>query len=562
MRPPRMWRRLLGLVVPPALREEVLGDLEEEFRLLAASGSGRAAARAWYRRQALQGLVTRWPRELGRIAGPAAPASPGPRRSARALADLADGVRADLVAALRGARRSLGSSLIIVLTFALGIGANLTVFRVIDRALLQPPGGIHEPDRVVRLFQRIRSTEGVEHKASMAFPDVTDLDGASAFEGAAAYAFDSPVVGAGASAERLLAGWATFELFPLLGVVPAVGRFFAPAEDEPGVGPTAVLSWSLWQSRFGGDPDVVGRALRIAGVPHTVVGVAPRGFTGPTLEPVQVWLPLRTTATRRAGQGWEVARGWQWVQIVARLAPGVTRETAGAQVNAVKPRTWAAPDAETTRSMVLASLLAIDEPDVPLWASVSLWLGGVSVLVWLIAAANVTNLLLAREFRRRRETAVRLAIGIGVPRLLRAYAAETLVLAALASAAALLVASWSGAAIERLLLPGLSFDRAPPLRLALFTLATCCATALVAAVVPALQAGRRDVTAELKAGVRAGGFRSRLQDSLVILQASFSAFMLVFAGLFVRSSSAVESAGHVGFETASLLVAEILPEPA
>ena len=472
--------------------------------------------------------------------------------------------RQDLAIALRGIGRAPGFAITVVVTLTLGIGTNHVMFRVIDRILLRAPEHVEDAGRVVRIFYRsILPGHGqVDFKASTGYPDFRDLAGARFFERTAAYTFDNPVVGEGEDAESVLSQWATADLFPLLGVKPALGRFFSAEEDRTGSTRTAVLAWSYWMRRFGGDPRVLGQDLRVGKEFYTVIGVAPRGFTGPSLAPVQIWLPFHPTAAVESGEGWATARVWTWLSIVARLTPGVTRELAQAEATRLLQTRTGDEDPARERSVVLTSLMAADEPEVPAWASVAKWLAGVSALVWIIAAANVANLMLAREIRRRRETAVRLALGVSRARVLGQFMTEALVLALPAAAAAAVVAGWGGQAVGKLLLPELSFESAGHGgRILVFTLGTAVLTALIAGLAPAVQASRRDATEELGAGSRRSRPRSRVQDVLLVTQGAFAAVMLVAAGLYVRSLLGVESKAHVGLDPDPVVLAQLFFEP-
>ncbi len=468
-------------------------------------------------------------------------------------------LRHDLGLALRRMRRNPAFTGVVVLTLTLGIGANHTMLRVVDQILLRPPAHIEDAEAVVRVFRReFDPTRRVlEHRDALSYPAFRAIAEVPALEGAAAYAGDHPVVGSGEDAYRVSAQWVSAEYFRVLEVEPAIGRFFSQTDDEVASPGTAVLSWSLWSRRYGADPGVLGTRLRIGSATYTVIGVAPRGFTGPSLHRTDLWLPLHPTAAIEAGPGWTTAEGWSWLRIVGRMREGATREAAQAALASLAP-----PAGRSEVSYLLRSLRAADEPDVPGWASVSLWLGGVSVLVWLIAAANVANLYLAREVHRSRESAIRRALGLSRARVGAQFLTEALVVSLAAAGIAALAAYLGQGIVGRVLLPELHLASAPKVGIVLlWTLLTAVATAFAAGLVPALRAGRRAPANELAAGARAGRASSRVQDVGLTLQATFSVILLVAAGLFVRSLVQVESKAHLGLDPEPVSLARVFLDP-
>jgi predicted permease len=465
-------------------------------------------------------------------------------------------------AALRTVRRSPRFAAAVVLTLALGIGANLAIFAVADRLLLSPPAHVLDAARVVQIhFQRISPFTGVEEtSASLAYRDLQDLESVEAFESVAGFSNLVRTMGSGEEAERVHVQMAGAALFGLLGVRPALGRFFAPEEDRiEGAEMTAVLSHGFWTRRFAADPKVLGRTLHIGRGRYTVVGVAPRSFTGPSVEPVDVWLPMLTAQAAEAGtEGWPTSRRWYWLGAVARLAPDATLDAAQAQATAAH-RAGRSEEVQAGRydeaaRAVFGSLIPGRGPNAGMETRVAAWLVGVSVLVLLIACANVANLLFLRAVRRRREMALRSALGGSRGRLAGFLLAEAVLLASLAGAGALLAGRFGGALIYRTLLPDLdpgSTVLGP--RMILFAAAAVAVAALLAGVLPALQASRPDLASDLKEGGRSTTATGRTRAVLLTVQVSLSVALLAGAGLFLRSLSAAHAL-DLGFETDRLVV--------
>jgi predicted permease len=457
----------------------------------------------------------------------------------------------DLALAARALRRAPGFTLAAVLTLALGVGANVAMLGIVDRLLLRPPAHVAAPDALRRLYFTQRDGGESSTDASMSYPQYLALgDGLRPVGPTAAFYDVELVLGEGEAARRGRVTLATASFWPTLGVRPALGRAFTAQEDAAPAGArVAVIGHALWTSAFGGARDVVGRTLVVAGQRFEIVGVAPRGFTGVGPERVDAWVPLAALAQDIVGQyvedPWHQARNIGWLHGVARLGPAATIPAAEERATAAYRRAlearWGAARADSLRPRAALEPLLVERgPDRTPSARIAVWLAGMSLLVLLIACANVANLLLARALARRRETAVRVALGAGRARIVSQLLAEGMLLATLGGAAALGVAHVGGRLVSDVLVPDMDWSQGVvDARTLALAAATVLVTGLLTAVVPAAQASVVELVPSLRAGVReGGGRRSRVRSALVVVQAALSLVLLVGAGLFVRSLDA------------------------
>ncbi|HET9528875.1 MAG TPA: ABC transporter permease [Blastocatellia bacterium] len=434
----------------------------------------------------------------------------------------------DLRYGLRVLIKKPGFTAVAVLTLALGIGANTAMFSVLNtylfRALPYP-----ESDRLVRIFRTSPHSQSWPHSQGNFF-DHREQN--NVFEYMAAFSSVRPnLADPGEPAERLQGIAATSDFFPALGVEPALGRVFAPEEHEPGADSVAVISHSFWMRRFGGDPEVLGRAMRLDGKDVMVVGVMPPGFEHPLLwGQVDLYRPLAFTAEQRR------SRGSNWLRSLGRLKPGVSIEQAE-EAMVVLAANLAQQYSENTGESLRLEPLYLSMSD-EIGRNVMWFTFGLAIFVLLIACANLANLQLVRTAARAREYAVRAALGAGRVRLLRQSLTESLALSLIGGAFSLLLALGSVEFISRRL-----FSDLPGAKVSLdmtvfgFALLISLATGLVFGTVPAWLASRTDLNQALRQNMRgstAGRSHHRLRHALIVGEVAFALVLLAGAGLFLR----------------------------
>ena len=545
---PRLSRWLFSRLVSDDAAEFVIGDLDEQAAARARSGESGWRTRAWYRGQLARSL----PHIL--VGGVRARRARVSRTSRLATAGrvIRDGA-SNLV-------RSPGRALAVIAVMALGVGANATMFGALDRLFLRPPAHVEDPDAVRRVFVDIRRLNSPERvvQATQTYPDYRDLTEIDVFESVAAYEFRHLTEGTGEAAQRIPTTIATASFFELLGVRPVLGRLFDETDDDFAAEPVAVLGHGFWQRRFGGRDDAIGQTLHVGDRTYTIVGVTPPGFTGVDLAAVDVWLPLHPAGmVEEGGTEWVEARGWYWIQTIARLAPGVSIEQAAAAATLAhrNARAERAGYVERDPAVLLESLILARTTKASAEARVVPWVMGVALMVLLLTCANVANLLLASGLRRQRATAVRTALGASRARLVGTVVAEATLMALLGGIAAVLVAVWGGDVLRAIAFPGVEWaGGADAVRILLFGGGLALAAGLLMGILPATSAGGGDPAAALHGSGRASTRgRSRLRAGLLVAQAAISVMLLIGTGLFVRSLAAARAV-DLGFEPEGVLL--------
>ena len=469
----------------------------------------------------------------------------------------------DIRFALRTLAKNPGFAVIGIVTLALGMAVNTTVFSVINGFLLRPLPVPH-PEQITVLALKQSSAGGTYR---LSYPTYEDLrDQTDSFSDVFAYRVSLVGLAVDHKSDHCLITRVTSNYFRSLDIKPAYGRLILSTEGRvPGADPVIVLGYSYWRKRFAGDPKIVGQKVELNDHPFTVVGVAPREFHGTyPVTDMDAFIPFSAEAGEDPDNPVEKVwtnRGSRRLTVMGRLKPGVTITQAQASLNVVTERiSEAHPDTEKGLSVQLfPEKLARPEPDPenPIPAT-SIAFMSLAALVLLVACFNIANVLLVRATVRQREMAIRAALGAGQGRLVRQYLTESLLLALLGGGAGLVLASWASGFLSSLSLGTdlpLRFDFRPDARVYLFALAAVFFTGLFVGMMPAWRAARSNVSAVLHEGGRgssSGPPRQFARNVLVVAQVAGSLLLLIVAGLFIRSLEKAEKM-NLGFNPDQVL---------
>jgi putative ABC transport system permease protein len=546
----RLWRQFVALVRARQLDAELREEIESH-RAMRQDDLERAGVR---REEAEYGSR----RALGNITLA--------REDARAvwLSRWLDGVSQDVGYALRGLARSPGFAAAMIGVTALGIGASTSVFGLLDALVLRPLP-VRQPDRLVYFTS-----------PAFSYPIFAETRARSAgvFSGFFAWSLEQAHIDWNGELQPSEVLMATGDMYATLGVRPALGRALTLDDDRAGGGPhgrAAMISYAAWMRRFNGDPSAIGRTIGVNSLPFTIVGVAPRSFFGvaPGLSP-DVTIPVSALAQGDA----LTTHGSAWLHMMGRLRDGVSM----AQAEAARQVFWPQVLEATTPSAMPADRRAMylsrrtslasgvagysrvrNSFSDPLWM-----LFGLVGLLFAVACASASNLLLARGVSRRREIAVRLAIGAGRARVIRQLLTESLVWTGLAAAAGLAIGAWSGSLLVHMMTTRdepLVVDVTPNWRVVVFVLALTIITVALCSIVPALRTSRLAPRSIIQDGPSPNGRRWQGGHALIAAQVALTVLLLVGAGLFVRSLLHV-LATDAGFDARHVLVVAADPEAA
>ncbi len=505
------------------LSEEIHEHLEEKIEELVASGMPRKEAAAAARREF--GNVTlaeedsrevwRWP--------------------------LIENLLMDLRFGLRMLRKNLGFTAVAVLTLALGIGANTAIFAVVNAVLLRPLP-FKQPSRLMMLFEGIPKL-GFP-KMGFSAPDFAVFERAQkSFESVGVYQNKYFNLSGDREPDRLMAARISSSVFPMLGAEPMLGRTFTIGEDAPGQN-VVILSYGLWQHRFGADPGIIGRNLELNRQPYTVIGVMPKAFDFPLRgpqgsEPAELWVPMAFTATELEGWGTNYMNG-----VLARLRPGLAFEHASAEAESLSRSIGSNYPPELTKAFqgaeLKVSMNSYHEEVVKSVRTLLLILMAAVVLVLLIACANVATLLVSRAASRQKEVALRTTLGATRVRLLRQMLTEGLLLALIGGSLGFAFASWVKTLLLSLVPESVPLPRDIPIggSVIVFVLAASFLTTVLFGLVPAFQVSAMALHGPLQEGGRSGTpgrLRHRLQGFFVTVEFALALVLLIGSGLLIRS---------------------------
>jgi predicted permease len=467
-------------------------------------------------------------------------------RSARLVEDVVRDVRH----VWRGLRRSPSFTIAVVLTMALGVGGNTAIFSVVDQLLLRPlpyPGG----ERIVMVYESLPAGLAVGQNRNVVSPaNWLDWQRESrTLEGLAAWrTFPVTLTGVGEPV-RLNVQVVSSEFFPLLDVKPLLGRTVSEQDDRPNAPSVVVLSYQLWQRRFGGDPAVIGRVIQVSDRPAEIIGVMPAGFRF-VYQDNDLWSAFRLDRN----QPWRATAG-RFMNVVGRLKAGTAMDAARAEMKTIAARLAATYEFNKNSSVTLVPLREVLTGEVR--TSLLVLYAAVGVLL-AIGCFNVANLLLARAASRRREIAIRASLGAGRVAIIRQFLVESLLLAGAGGVLGIALARWSldvlvaVAPIDLLRVPELFVDR----RVTLYAVGLSMLTGLIMGLAPAVLVARHPSVASMRASGVGGTHAPRVRQTLVTCQVAMTVILLCGAGLLVRTVIALNNADN-GFDKRDLLTMEV-----
>jgi len=469
----------------------------------------------------------------------------------------------DIAFALRQLRKNPGRTFIAISVLALGLGANAAIFSVVNALLLQPLP-YQDPDRLVQLFERDVIGIGEQPYNSVAPANYLDWRrDARQFEQIAAAGedeFNLASTSSDSTPERIDASFISDNLLTALGVRPMLGRNFRQDEDRPGGPHVALISYGLWQRRFGGSPDVLGRPIRLDSEDYQIIGILPRWFAYPS-RTIQVWVPLEPHVPKQLAQHDD-----HFLDVIGRLRRGVTVEQGRAEIDGiVKQYKHAHPETVMGKG---GNVVSLGEMTVRYIRTSLLVLFGAVICVLIIACVNVANLLLAQALGRQREVAIRAAVGASRARIIAQLLTESVLLSVMGGVLGIWVASFTtgylaAKAPNAAYLPqvdNISVDY----RVFLFTFGIALVTGIAAGLFPAAQASRFDLASNLKDSGRSstpGRSHARFRDVLVSAEVALSLMVLVAAGLLLRSFDQLRNV-HIGVRTDHTLTMGVYPSEA
>ncbi|HEX5491144.1 MAG TPA: ABC transporter permease [Candidatus Udaeobacter sp.] len=436
-----------------------------------------------------------------------------------------------------------GFAVLAITSMALGIGANTSIFSLVDTALLRPLA-VKEPSRLMELYGTINN--GAEWSLQ-SYPNYKDYrDRNTVFSGLFIYRVVVSGLTVNNTSQRVWGYLVSGNYFDVLGVKPMLGRAFLPEEDQTADShPVAVISYNCWQRRFAGDPEIVGKSVEFNSRPFTIIGVAPKGFIGTEVayDP-EMFIPVMMAKTIEPGSTWLERRDLNNLFTVGRLKPGVSFEQAKAELATLTAQLAKDYPENVGRGIQLGKP-GLFIPDIAnsVFAFTGV-LAAIGCLVILLACVNLANLLLARATERRREIAVRLAVGASRQRLVRQLLTESLLISLGGGTAGVFLAAAINTAVRNIRLPSditLLFDLRTDWRVLTFALVLSIATGILFSLIPALQSSKPQLVPALKDESSMAGFRrSNLRNLLVIAQVGLSLVLLISAGLIVRSLQAAQ----------------------